>query len=213
MALENLHRCTQAEIDQLYLELTTIFFDDPLYTTAFPDEEKRRVCMELFFQQYIRAIAPFCLFLADSEAMQSVMVIYDSRRHRSVAYIWNMIKMNTHFLRFLALLGWKQSFQLLKEWDMFTSRWTKDFVAQAYFHLDLVYTKQSAQHQGIATYMVKELLDEAGIMDMDVTVETHELANKKWYESLGFVLMNTIMDERQGLKQYCMLIRNQKKES
>lgn len=213
MALENLYRCTNQQIDQLYRELTTVFFNDPLYVAAFPQEAKRRECMDLFFQQYIRAIASSSIFLADSAALQSVMVIYDSRRYRRFSYVWKLIKMNVHFLRFITLLGVKQSFRLLKEWDMFTSRWIKDFAANAYFHLDLVFTKPEAQHQGIATKMVKELLDEARIMDMDVTVETHELANKEWYESLGFVLMNTIVDEHQDLHQYCMLIRNNKKES
>lgn len=210
MALENLYQCSQAEIEFLYRDLTTAFFDDDLYQVAFPDVSTRKACMQHYFKYYLQAIGPDCTFLADSEEKNCIMVVYDSRKCDTKSYIKRMCIMNFHFLKFIFLLGIKQSFALLKEWDMFSSRWTKDFVRSDSFHLDLIFTKQEKQHQGIAERMVRELIDEGDIMDMDVTVETHHRKNALWYEKLGFVLMNTIVDSSNNLHQYCLLVRNTK---
>lgn len=210
MALENLYQCTQAEIEFLYRDLTTAFFDDDLYQIAFPDESTRKACLQHFFKYYIEAMRPDCTFLADSEEKNCIMMVYDSRKCVKKNYYQRLIKMNIHFLRFIFILGIRQSINLVREWDMFSSRWTKDFVRSEFLHLDLIFTKKQMQHQGIAERMVRELIDEGDIMDMDITVETHHKKNAVWYEKLGFVLMNTIVDSTNNLHQYCLLVRHTK---
>ena len=59
--------------------------------------------------------------------------------------------------------------------------------------------------------MVRELIDEGYIMNMDVSAEVYQKKTALWLEKLGFVLMNTIVDEENDLYQYC-LINQQHKE-
>lgn len=210
MALENLYRCTQEDLTTLTKDLTTAFFEDDLYLQAFPNEKTRRACMEHYFRNYIEAIAPDCIFLADSEEKNCIMVVYDSRRYQRKAYMKRLLKMNLQFTKFLFMMGVKSSIHLLKEWDMFSSRWISNFVHGPYFHLDLIFTKQAMRGKGIGERMVRELIDEGDIMDMDVTVETHHRENAIWYERLGFVLMNTIIDEQNELHQYCLVVHHAK---
>lgn len=210
MALENLYRCSGEEIKTLYKDLTTAFFDDDLYVLAFPNESTRKQCMEFYFQYYIEAILPESYVLADSDKLQTIMVVCDSRKYQKKSYVWRLFKMNIKFLKIVKLIGIRQAYMLSREWDMFSSRWVKDFLANDYFHLDLIFTKEGMQKQGIASKMVQDLLDEAHNMDMDISVETHHANNVAWYETMGFVLMNTIIDAKSDLHQYCMIHRNQK---
>lgn len=210
MALENLYRCTKEELYSLPEHLADVFFTDELYVHAFPKESTRRECMVFFFQHYLEAIAPDCIFLADSKEMNAIMVVYDSRRYQKKAYGMRLLKMNMKFIHFLSMLGVRQFLYLMKNWDMFSSRWINDFETGAYFHLDLLFTQPAMRHQGIATHMVRELIDEGDIMAMDISVETHHYENALWYEKLGFVLMNTIVDEDSGLHQYCLIERYRK---
>lgn len=210
MALENLYQCSKAEVSSLYIDLAKAFYTDDLYHVAFPNEDTRKQCMEYFFKHYLKAIAPECYFLADSKERNAVMVIYDSRRYNRRSYWFRLLKMNVKFLKFIKLIGIKNSIKLLREWDMFSSRWVKSFVTKEHFHLDLIYTNEEYRKQGVALKMIKELLDEAIIMEMDVSVETHHEDNANWYKKMGFVLMNTVVDAASDLHQYCLLIRNLK---
>lgn len=214
MALENLYQCTQDEVSILYKEFTTAFFNDDLYKIAFPDLETRRDCMDYFFKHYIDAIAPDCMFFADSAAMNCVMVVYDSRKYNRKynkrTYVKRLLQMNFRFLHFIKLMGFMKAFRLVKEWEMFSSRWTKDFVIGPHFHLDLIFTMKEKSCQGLATRLIEELVDEGNIMSMDVTIETHHKDHAQWYEGLGFVLMNTIVYAGSDLHQYCLLARHSK---
>lgn len=209
MAFENLYQCNEQDITVLYKDLAAAFYDDDLYITVFPDEATRLECLQFFFRNYVEAIRSSCHFLADNDEMNSIMVVYDSRREQAFRYYLKLIRMNFRFLKFVNILGsFQKSVKVLKDWDMFTSRWTKEFVHGESFHLDMIITKEEARKGGRGSFLVKELLDEAQIMNMDVTVETHHEENASWYESLGFMLVNTFTHTGNDVKQFCLLIRN-----
>lgn len=211
MALENLYQCTPSQLQTLPEKLAEAFYFSPLFQVAFPDEEKRRECMVFYFKQYLYAIAPEALFLADSEEMRTIMIVCDSRRYQKKEYAKRLCKMNLRFVRFVKKLGMKQCLYLIKHWDMFSSRWMKDFKRSHHFHLDMIITDANEQHKGIAERMVRELIDEGDIMDMDVSAEVYQKETALWLEKMGFILMNTIVDEENYLHQYC-LINQQHKE-
>lgn len=213
MALENLYQCTQEEMHDLPQRLAEAFYDDDLYQVAFPQKEKRMKCLIYFFRHYLTAIAPECIFLADSKELNTVMVIYDSRKYQKRQNVKRLLNMNLKFLKFLPMLGPSAFIHLIREWDMFTSRWLNDFERGEYFHLDLIFTRPENRHQGIAEQMIRELIDEGNIMFMDITVETHHKENAIWYEKLGFVLMNTIVNEDNNLHQYCLINRYRKEQT
>ena len=211
MALENLYQCTPSQLQDLPEKLAEAFYFSPLFQIAFPDEAKRKECMVFYFKQYLYAIAPEALFLADSEDMHTIMIVCDSRRYQQKEYYKRLCKMNLRFVRFVKKLGAKQCLYLIKHWDMFSSRWMKDFKRKHYFHLDMIITDTTARNHGIAERMVRELIDEGDIMDMDVSAEVYHKDMALWLEKMGFILMNTIVDEENDLHQYC-LINQQHKE-
>lgn len=213
MALENLYQCTQEELQDLPQQLAEAFFNDDLYVTAFPKEATRMECMVYYFQHYLTAIGPNSMFLADCEDKNTIMVVYDSRRYQKKAYMKRLLRLNIKLIKLLPMMGFHPFLNLVKGWDMFSSRWLKDFERDDHFHLDLIFTKHEMQHKGIGERMVRELIDEGDIMDMDVSVETHHRENALWYEKLGFVLMNTIVDEENGLHQYCLIARHMEEQT
>ncbi len=211
MALENLYQCTPSQLQTLPEKLADAFYNSPLFQIAFPNEKQRKECMVFYFKQYLYTIAPEALFLADSEEMNTIMIVCDSRRFNQKEYYKRLCKMNLRFVRFVRKLGLKHCLYLIKHWDMFSSRWMKDFERSEHFHLDMMITDAGQRHQGNAERMVRELIDEGDIMNMDVSAEVYQKKTALWLEKLGFVLMNTIVDEENDLYQYC-LINQQHKE-
>lgn len=210
MALENLYALNKSEIALIYKDLADNFYNDELYMTIFPSEKYRKQALEVFFKEYIKAISPYCTFYADSVQRLSVMVVYDSRTYSKLSYFRHMASMN---LRLLKLFSVEPSalFNAMKCWDMFTSRWVKNFVNKEYFHLDLLFTNKNFRMQGLASKMLIELVRDAQNLNMDITMETHNKDNLPYYQQFGFILMNTITDPNYNLKEYCMMIRNDRK--
>lgn len=207
MALENLYSLNDKEIDLIYKDLAQNFYNDDLYVAIFPNKKTRLELLEIFFQEYIKFMKPYCHFYADSVERLSVMVVYDSRKYKSFSYHRRMLLMNIRMLKLMKAEP-AAPFQALHSWEMFTSRWVKDFVNKDFFHLDLLYTKKEFRMQGLSSRMLMELVRDAYDLNMDITMETHHDDNLRLYEQFGFILMNTIMVESLKLKQYCLLLRN-----
>ena len=188
MALENLYQCTPSQLQTLPEKLADAFYNSPLFQIAFPNEKQRKECMVFYFKQYLYTIAPEALFLADSEEMNTIMIVCDSRRFNQKEYYKRLCKMNLRFVRFVRKLGLKHCIYLIKHWDMFSSRWMKDFERSEHFHLDMMITDAGQRHQGNAERMVRELIDEGDIMNMDVSAEVYQKKTALWLEKLGFVL-------------------------
>lgn len=212
MALENLYQCTKEELTDLPQRMADAFFDNPLFLTAFPTEETRRDGMIYYFTQYLAAIAPESMFLADSKELNTMMIVCDSRRHEHRRYYHRLMKMNTKLIKLIPQLGLKHSYALLRNWEMFSSRWLKDFKRDKYFHLEAIFTRSDARGTGRGEAMIRELLDEGDIMDMDISTEAYDKQTALWLEKIGFVLMNTIVDEENDLYQYCFIAQHHKEQ-
>lgn len=212
MALENLYRCTKEELTDLPQRMAEAFLDNPLFLVAFPKETNRRECLTYFFEQYLTAIAPDSMFLADGEELNTIMIVCDSRRYRHRQYLRRLVRMNLKFAHFIPRLGLTHCFSLIRNWEMFSSRWLKDFERDKFFHLDVIFTCRDMRGCGKGEAMIRELLDEGEIMDMDISVEAYDKKTALWLEKMGFILMNTIVDEDNDLYQYCLIARHHKEQ-
>lgn len=209
MALETLYHLTQHEIDKLHEDMATHFLDDDLYRTVFTDDKKRERVLRYFFRHYLKCIASNCHFVADSKELNSVMVVYDSSLEDPLLYHIRLLWMNIKMLPLLGMLGsWKNVLHVLSCWDMFTSRWTKNFIHGFSFHADLIFTREQCRGQGLATTMLQALREEANQRHWDITMETHHEDNIPLYKRCGFAIMLEITHEEYQLKQYCLLQRN-----
>lgn len=202
---------SKPEIAELHEFLAAGFYEDRLYEVAFPNQHTRMAVMLRYFQLYIKAIAPYCHMIADSSAMHSILVAYDSRLWRAASYTWSMVRLNTGLLSLITKFkSAEDTFHALHCYDMFTSAWVKDFKMRQYYHLDLLCTRQDSRRMGYARKLVEELITHADEEQMDITLETHELSNVVYYERLGFALVKTITHDEFNISQYCMLRRCKK---
>lgn len=209
MTFQNLYHLTDDEVRQLDQQLSKNFMNDELYCTVFPDERKRQYVLQYFFRHYIKCIKPNCHFLADSPEMNSVMIVYDTSLEDTLGYYLRMMWMNIKFIPMMIGLGSISSIKrVIHCYDMFTSRWVKQFVRGDAFHLDLFYTNEEARGKGLGTYMLEQLQSEAKRLSFDITMETHHADNLSLYEKNGFKQMLVITQEEYQLKQYCLLQRN-----
>ncbi len=207
MALENLYSLTEKEIASLYKEVAQSFESHPLFTLVFQNIKTRQRLMEIYFKEYIRAIAPYCTFYADSIQQNCVMIVFDSRKYHKVSYFFRIMRMCIKMTKMI-FIDPSSFIQLVKNWDVFTSRWLQDFTQGAYLHLDLLYTKEAYRKQGLATKMMLELIRDAQELGINITMETHDEKCLSFYEQFGFTLMNTISHPSYPLRQYCLIMIN-----
>lgn len=199
---------TKPELAELHEFFTQGFYEDRLYEMAFPNQGTRYAVMLQYFKRYIKAIAPYCHLYADSAAKHSVIVVYDSRLWHAASYTWAMLRLNVGLLRLIPRLKYFDDIvHAVHYYGMFTSSWVKDFKMRQYYHLDLLCTRQDSRKMGYAGNLVEELIAQADQEHMDITLETHELSNMKYYERFGFTLVKTITHNAFDISQYCMLRR------
>lgn len=199
---------SKPEIAELHELLAAGFYEDRLYEVAFPNQNTRMAVMLQFFRLYIKAIAPYCHIYADSMAVHSILIAYDSRLWHAASYTWSMLRLNAGLLSLLfRFKSFEDAFHALRCYGMFTSAWVKDFKMRQYYHLDLLCTCQDSRRMGYARKLVEELIVRADEEHMDITLETHELSNVEYYERFGFALVKTITHDGFKISQYCMLRR------
>lgn len=208
MAFQDLYQLSDDEIAELDELLCENFMQDELYCTVIPEERKRKYVLTYFFRHYIKCIQPNCHFLADSPDCNSVMVVYDTSLEDTFLYNLRLLWMNIKLLPLLIGLG---SFSSIRRvfscYDMFTSRWVKQFIHTYAFHLDLLYTKEQMRGKGLGALMLQHVIEEATLRQWDITMETHHVENLSLYKRVGFKEMLMITHEDYTLHQYCLLFR------
>lgn len=209
MSFTGIYELSDFEIATIYQEMAENFYDDELYKTIFPNETSRKRLVKYFFKHYLAAIRSNSHFIADSKEKKCVAVVYDSRLEVSWKYHLRLLLLNIKMIpMLLSLFSFQSIWHVIKCWDMFTSRWVKEFVNKDSYHVDMLYTKKETRRQGLAMHMLEIICEDAKEQRMDVTIETHHEGNLSMYERSGFKLMSVITHETYDLKQYCMLIRN-----
>lgn len=209
MSFSNVYELNDYEIVHIYESMAENFKDDELYRTVFPNDATRGRMVKFFFKHYLKAIAPFCHFIADSKEKNCVMVVYDSKKEIAWNYHLRLFFLNIKMLGGLCSLHSAESvMHVIKCWDMFTSRWVKEFVVGESYHIDMLYTVPSKRKQGLAKQLLQVVCEDAKKKGIDVTIETHHAQNQALYEEVGFRLMSVITQTNYELKQYCMLMRN-----
>ena len=141
MPLSEFYLMNDEQIASLHEQLAENFYDDDLYKTVFMDDRTRLKTLRYLFRHYVKALKPYCHFLADSAECRSVMVVWDSTLEQPLQYHLQLLWLNLKMIPMLAGLRSVKSIRHVIEcWDMFTSRWIQEFVQGDYLHLDLFFT-------------------------------------------------------------------------
>ena len=86
MPLSEFYLMNDEQIASLHTQLAENFYDDDLYKTVFMDDRTRLKTLRYLFRHYVKALQPYCHFLADSAECRSVMVVWDSTLERPLQY-------------------------------------------------------------------------------------------------------------------------------
>lgn len=208
MKLENVYYLSDEEIYRLYVDVADNYFYDDLYVTIFKSEATRKWALPYLFRHYIRAIRPFCHFIADSEEMNSIMVVYDSSLEiKGIA----VLRFLLFFFSLIPVAIGVHSIQSIHHaiecMDMFLSRWIKDFVSNDYYSVDLFFTKRNMRNEGHGKQLLEAVVNNASLNHFDIALETHREDHVTIYEKVGFHLMGHITHEEYHLNKYCMLLK------
>lgn len=208
MKLENVYYLSDEEIFKLYLDVADNYFYDDLYRTIFKSETSRKWALPYLFRHYIRAIRPFCHIIADSEDMNSIMVLYDSSLEIKGFFVFR------YFLFFFSLIPVAIGVHSIRSihhaidcMDMFLSRWMKDFVSDNYYSVDLFFTKRDVRNAGHGKALLDAVVENAKLNHFDIALEAHREDHVQLYENAGFRLMGHITHEEYHLNKYCMLLK------
>ena len=133
MPLSEFYLMNDEQIASLHEQLAENFYDDDLYKTVFMDDRTRLKTLRYLFRHYVKALKPYCHFLADSAECRSVMVVWDSTLEQPLQYHLQLLWLNLKMIPMLAGLRSVKSIRHVIEcWDMFTSRWIQEFVQGDY---------------------------------------------------------------------------------
>ena len=75
MPLSEFYLMNDEQIASLHEQLAENFYDDDLYKTVFMDDRTRLKTLRYLFRHYVKALKPYCHFLADSAECRSDRVI------------------------------------------------------------------------------------------------------------------------------------------
>lgn len=180
------------------------FYDDPLYVHIFEDEHKRKACLKIFFESYIRYLGSSAL-ISISEDMQGIGLAFDSEKAPS------KIKTCALLLRFIieaALLikvvGFSGYIRCLKTISVMSSVWIDELNINPYLHLDLMVVNKAYRGRGYFKFWLDTMEDHAKQNNATLTLETQNIINVKLYEKYGFKLIREIKLKNTNITQYCM---------
>ena len=207
MESDKLYRVKKEDLPKLEELLNICFAHDPLYETLIPDPDVRKRLMPELFHCDMDEFYETCEIFADSEELNSVLVVSDETES------YNLF----HFLLTEAKATLQNDIYLIKEdpslktfrnfmkgEDYLNSSWTDQLHQNQRLHIIYLAVDPTMQHHGIAAELLEEAIDYAQKHKLMISLETHNPKNVEFYEKFGFKVYG-VMEKNFPLKQYCLI--------
>ena len=187
MKSDKLYRVQRGDLPKLEQLLYRCFAHDPLYETLIPDAEIRKRLMPELFQCDMDEFYETCEIFADSEELNSILVVSDEAEHINMFHFFL-----TTFHNFI------------KGGDYLNSSWTDQLHQTQRLHIIYLAVDPEMQHHGIAAKLLDETIAYAQEHHMMISLETHNEKNVDFYKNFGFQVYG-IVEKNFPLKQYCLI--------
>ena len=187
--------------------LNICFAHDPLYETLIPDPDVRKRLMPELFHCDMDEFYETCEIFADSEELNSVLVVSDETES------YNLF----HFLLTEAKATLQNDIYLIKEdpsfhtfynfikgGDYLNSSWTQQLHQTKRLHIIYLAVHPRMQHHGMAAMLMDEAIRYAQEHGMMISLETHNEKNLEFYKKFQFKEYG-ILKKNFNLKQYCLI--------
>lgn len=204
---DQLYRIEKKDFEKLEQLLSECFLNDPLYANLIPNKKTRKKLMPELFKCDLEEFFNSCEFYADSEDINGLIIVSDESEHYKTLryYIDELIasiKTEGYLIKEDPSLKTLWNFYLGK--DYLNSKWTDDIEQTKRMHIIYLAVRPSAQHQGLTSKMMKEVIRYADEFGLELSLETHNERNVAMYEHFGFTLYEVI-EKHFDLRQYCMV--------
>lgn len=192
------------ELAQLFAQA---FGNDPLYVKLIPDERIRQKILPKYFKYYLDMYYGHCQIFADGPQLQGAVVVLDQQDMQEEYSLLHCLPSGL----FVAKLLWallvsdptaKTALSFFKNRRFLTSKWA-EFVGNRHMHIDFLAVSPHSRGKGVASKLVKPLLDYADRNACRTTLETHNPGNLGLYHHFGFRVVEEI-DGEQNFRQYCL---------
>ncbi len=191
----------KAEILEL---MVNNFYDDPLYVYIFEDETKRKACLKIFFESYIRYLGDSSL-ISISDDMKGVGVAFDSEKAPSkIKTCFLLLRFALESSRLIKVVGALGYIKCLKTISVMSSVWIDELYIEPYLHLDLMVVNKAYRGKGYFKLWLDDMEIYAKQKNATLTLETQNITNVILYEKYGFKLIREIKLKNTSLIQYCM---------
>ena len=190
MESDKLYRVKKEDLPKLEELLNICFAHDPLYETLIPDPDVRKRLMPELFHCDMDEFYETCEIFADSEELNSVLVVSDETES------YNLF----HFLLTEAKATLQNDLYLIKEDPSFHTFY--NFTKR--LHIIYLAVHPRMQHHGMAALLMDEAIQYAQEHGMMISLETHNEKNLEFYKKFQFKEYG-ILKKNFNLKQYCLI--------
>lgn len=207
---ERLYRVKKKDLPQLQDLLTECFQEDPLYHKLIPDDEIREKLLPLLFRSDLLEYFRECDIFADSEDLNSIIVVSDeSEVYNTLRYYMTefmaTIRTDSYLIKEDLSLKTLHNFIIGK--DYLNSKWTEELHDDDRIHIIYIAVRPSMQHHGLSALLINEVIEYADREGLMISLETHNEKNISFYQRFGFDVYEEI-NEHFGLTQYCLVRRH-----
>lgn len=188
MTTDKLYRVRREDLPKLEELLNKCFAQDPLYQTLIPDPEIRKRLMPELFKCDMDEFYELCEIYADSEDLNSVLVVSDqAEAHNSIYQYFVEAKATLETDTFLIKEdpSFKTFQNFIKGDDYLNSSWTDQLHQKQRLHIIYLAVDPAMQHHGIAALLMEEAIQYAQEHKMMISLETHNEKNLDFTSILG----------------------------
>lgn len=205
---KQLYRVEKKDIEKLQALLSDCFHQDPLYLQLIPQTEMRRKLLPELFRCDLDELFESCEIYADSPDLNGIIVVSDETERYDplrfyAAEIFYLLKTYLTLIRDDPSM--KTFWNFVKGKDYLNSCWTDGIGTDLRLHIVYFAVRPSMHGKGVASKLMRAVIDYARRYRLAVSLETHNEKNVGMYEHYGFQLFE-VVEEPLALKQYCMVL-------
>ena len=180
MESDKLYRVKKEDLPKLEELLNICFAHDPLYETLIPDPDVRKRLMPELFHCDMDEFYETCEIFADSEELNSVLVVSDETESYNLFHFL-LTEAKATLQNDLYLIKEDPSFHtfynFIKGGDYLNSSWTQQLHQTKRLHIIYLAVHPRMQHHGMAAMLMDEAIRYAQEHGMMISLETHNEKN------------------------------------
>lgn len=183
----SLHRVSRQEVGKASAILARSFHDDPLWVHVVPDAARRERLLPHAFEVSLRLGLAFGEVVATSPALEGISIWLPGENAAFSA--WQVLRAGAFGAGIK--IGLRRG-QLLQRLTVQVEHHRRTKVPRPFMYLSVLGVATHCRGKGIGTRLLRAMLDETDAAGLPVYLETETESNLRFYERLGFSVMDRL---------------------